>query len=183
MYFDPLSAWLVSLIADGIMIAEEKSNRGAGAEYNQRCIQDYNRFLNGDIRRIKEKYGLILAEDAYKQIQLHIQSTKRCLQFCTNVQITIDLDNQEYIISVLEECSKKYDEYYKKYSLEEYRQKAEWFKNAAIEARQKKEQYAKKLEEKRIKEEQEREKQQATSNILLVIGLVIFVGFIIFFFS
>ena len=183
MYFDPLSAWLVSLIADGIIIAGEKSNRGAGAEYNQRCIQDYNRFLNGDIRRIKEKYGLILAEDAYKQIQLHITSTKRCLQFCTNVQITIDLDNQEYIISVLEECAKKYDQYYKKYSNDDDRQKAEWFKNTAVEARQRKERYARELEETRIREAKEREKQQNTSNILMVVGLVIFVAFIIFFFS
>jgi len=181
MYFDPLSAWLVSLIADGLIIAGEKSNRGAGAEYNKKCIQDYNRSLNGDIRRIKKDYGS--AEAAYKQIQLRIKSTKRSLQFCTNVQIIIDLDNQEYIISILEECSKKYEEYYKKYSIEEDYQKAEWFKNAAIEARQKKERYEKGLEENRIKAEKEREKQQTTSNILLVIGLVVFVGFVIFFFS
>ena len=179
MYFDPLSAWLVSLIADGIMIAGEKSNRGAGAEYNQKCIRDYNRFLNGDIRRIKEKYGLVLAEAAYKQIQIHIRATKQSLQFCTNPQIVIDLDNQEYIIDVLEECAKRYG----KYTYDEAIKKAEWYKNAAIEARQKKEQYAKELEESRIKEEKEREKQQTTSNILLVIGLVVFVGFVIFFFS
>lgn len=183
MYFDPLSAWLVSLIADGIIIAGEKSNRGAGEDFNQRYIKDYNKFLNGDIRRIKEKYGLILAEHAYKQIQLHIKATKKCLEFCTNVQITIDLDNQEYIISVLEECFKKYDCYYKEYSSEDYRQKAEWFRNSAIEARQRKDQYAKELEESRVKEAKEQEKQKTISNILMVVGLIIFVVFIIFFFS
>ena len=60
MYFDPLSAWLVSLIADGIIIAGEKSNSGAGAEFNQKCIEDYNKYLNADIRRIKSKFMIYL---------------------------------------------------------------------------------------------------------------------------
>ena len=191
MYFDPLTAWLVSLIADGIMIAGEKSNRGAGAEFNQRYIQDCNKFLNGNIRRIKEKYGLILAEAAYKQIQIYIRGVKQSLQFCTNAKIVIDLDNQEYIINVLEECAKKYSQslnnealkQYNKYSYDEVIEKAQWFNNAAIEARRKKEQYTKELEEKRIKEKKELEKQQNTSIILLVIGIVLFVVFFIIFLS
>ena len=179
MYFDPLSAWLVSLIADGIIIAGEKSNSGACAEFNQKCIEDYNKYLNADIRRIKSKFGLILAEGAYQQIQIRIRATKQSLSLCSNAYIIIDLDNQEYIIDVLEECAKRYS----KYTYDEAVKKAEWYKNAATEARQRKERYAKELEETRIREAKEREKQQKTSNILLVIGLIIFVVFIIFFFS
>lgn len=181
MYFDPLSAWLVTLIGNGILIADEKSRGGTIAEYHQKNIEQSNRSLNADIRRIKEKYGITLAEMAYEQIECHIKAIKKSYSFeAANGQIVIDLDNQEYIIAVLEECAERFSQYE---SVEKYRQKAEWYKNAAIEAKQRKERYAKELEEARIKESKEREKQQTTSNILLVIGLVIFVGFIIFFFS
>lgn len=178
MYFDPLSAWLVALISNGIAIVDEKSKTGTIDEYHRKNIEQYNRFLNADIRRIKERHGVAYPEAAYNEIQIHIKATQRNLSFHQG-QINIDLENQEFIISLLEECAK----YYSEFSSEKFHQKAEWFKNAAIEARQKKEQYAKKLEENRIKEEKEREKQQTTSKILLVIGLVVFVGFVIFFFS
>ena len=124
---------------------------------------------------------MILAEEAYKQIQLQIKVTKDSFSFqYAHGQIVIDLDNQEYIIAVLEECAKRFSKYE---SVDEYRQKAEWYRNAAIEARHRKEQYAKEIEETRIREAKEREKQQTMSNIYLVVGLVIFVAFIIFFFS
>lgn len=181
MYFDPLSAWLVALIANGIAIVDEKSKGGSIAEYHQKSIQQSNRMLNADIRRIKEKYGLTLAEMAYEQIERHIKVIKKSYSFeAANGQILIDLDNQEYIIAVLEECAKQFSKYE---SVEKYRQKAQWYKNAAIEAKRRKEQYAKELEETRIKETKQREKGQTMSNIYLVVGFIIFIAFIIFFFS
>lgn len=182
MYFDPLSTWLVVLIADGINIAGEKfGGNSAQAEYDRKRIKQGNEWLNGDIRRVKNKYGVTLPEMAYDQIQLHIRTTRNSLVFkYTNAPIVIDLDNQEYIISVLEACAKRYSE---QSPVEEHRNKAKFFKNAAVEARRRKEQYAKELEETRIREAKEREKQQTMSNIYLVIGLAIFVAFIIFFFS
>lgn len=166
-------------MADGIAIVDEKSK--GGREYHQKNIQQSNRMLNADIRRIKEKYGLILAEMAFEQIQLHIKVTKKSYPFqSANGQIVIDLDNQEYIIAILEECAKKFSQYE---SVEKYRQKAEWYKNSAIEVRKRTEQYAKELEETRIREAKQREKDQTMSNVYLVIGLIIFVAFIIFFFS
>ena len=181
MYFDPLSTWLVVLIADGINIANEKlGGNSAQEEYDRERIKQGNEWLNGDIRRVKNKYGLVLPEMAYDQIQLHIRTTRNSFVFKhTNAPIVIDLDNQEYIIDLLEACSKCYG----KYSHDDAKKKSQWYKNAAIEARQKKDQYARDLEEKRIKEAKEREKQQTTSDILTVIGLIIFIVFIIFFFS
>ena len=184
MYFDPLSAWLVALIADGIMIAEEKCSGGTIDEYHRKIVMQGNESLNGEIRAIKRMYSLNQAELAFNQIKQKIHLSKNSYFFkSANGQIVIDLDNQEYIISLLEECAKKYDEYYKEYKKEEQRQKAVWFKKTAIEARQRKERCARELEETRIREAKEREKQQTTSNILLVIGLIFFVAFIIFFFS
>ena len=181
MYFDPLSTWLVVLISDGLIISGERSGgKVALSEYNQKVIKQSNGILNGQIRRIKDKYGLILAEQAYEQIKLQINVTKNSFSFqYAHGQIVIDLDNQDYIIAVLEECAKKYTEYYSKYSDEEYLRKSEWYKSAAIEAQKKKELYRKQLEETKIKEEKER----ALSNVYLVVGLVIFVAFIVFFFS
>ena len=181
MYFDPLSTWLVTLVADGIIVAGEKFDGGSSqAQYDQARIKQGNEWLNGDIKRVKEKYGLVLPEAAYEQIQRHIKATKNLLVFKhTDAPIVIDLDNQEYIIELLEACSKLYSNY----SYEEAQTKTQWYKNAAIEARKRKEQYAIKIEQTRIKESEEKEKQQTMSNIYLVIGLVLFVAFIIFFFS
>ena len=181
MYFDPLSAWLVALIANGIAIVDEKSKGGSIAEYHQKSIQQSNRILNADIRRIKEKYGLTLAEMAYEQIERHIKVIKKSYSFeAANGQIVIDLDNQEYIIAVLEECAKQFSKYE---SVEKYRKKAEWYKNAAVEARRKKELYAKELEENHIRKSKQQEKDQTASNICLVVGLIVVVAFIVFFFS
>ena len=180
MYFDPLSTWLVALIADGIVISGERGRSGSAAEYNQKRVKQANAMLNGDIRRVKEKYGLVLPEMAYEQIQLHIRVTKNSFSFqYAHGQITIDLDNQDYIIALLEACSKWYSEY----SYDEAKKKAEWYRNAANEARRRKELHAKELEEARIKEVKQRESDQAMSNIFLVVGLIIFVAFIIFIFS
>lgn len=181
MYFDPLSAWLVTLIADGVIVAGERSRGGSASEYYQKRVKQANDMLNGDIRRVKNKYGLDLPEKAYEQIQLHIRVTKNSFSFqYAHGQIVLDLDNQEYIIAILEECAKRFSQYD---SVEKYRQKAEWYKNAAIEARRRKELYAKDLEETRIREAKQRGINHTMSNIFLVVGLIIFVAFIALFFS
>ena len=181
MFFDPISTWLVVLIADGMLIADEKCKSKSVAEIDRNRVKRCNEMLNGDIRRIKNKYGLILAEEAYNQIKLHINVTKNSFSFqYAHGQIVIDIDNQEYIIQVLEACAERYSKYD---NVEEYHKKAEWYKNAAIEARRKKEEYEQELEVTRVAEENRKEKERAMSNVYLVIGLAIFVAFIIFFFS
>lgn len=178
MYFDPLSAWLVALIADGIIIADRNfGTNSARSEYDQKRIKMSNELLNGDIRRVKKDWGLTCPEHVYEQIQMYIWVTQRDPAFkSANGRIIIDLDNQEYIIAVLEECAKRYSE---QSPVEEHREKAKFFKNAAIEARKRQEQYIVELEE----EAKEQEKQQATSNVLLVIGLIIIVAFVVSIFS
>lgn len=182
MYFDPLSAWLVALIADGINIADRNLGvNSARVEYDKKNIKLHNEMLNGNIRRVKEEWGLSCPEHVYEQIQMHIWVTQRDPAFkSANGRIIIDLDNQEYIIAVLEECAKRYSE---ESPVEEHREKAKFFKNAAVEARKRYEQYTIEFEKKRIKDAEEQEKQQATSNVLLVIGLIIIVAFVVFIFS
>lgn len=177
MFFDPISSWLVVLIADGVVASWDKGRSGAAASgYEQKHVKQANAALNGDIRRVKNKYGLNLPEMAYEQIKLHINITRNSFSFQhANGQIVLDLDNQEYIIALLEACSK----WYGKHPYGEDRKKAEWYKNAAIEARRQKDLYTQELEENRIREAEQREKEQALSNIYVVVGLTIFVAFII----
>ena len=180
MYFDPLSSWLVALIADGIAIADERSRGSSISEYNQKHVIQANKMLNGDIRRVKDSYGLHLPELAYQKIQLHIRVTKNSYSFqYAHGQITIDLDNQEYIIALLEACS----EWYSKYSYDEAKQKTEWYKNAADEARRRKALYAKELEATRIQEATQKKTIRAIGCVYLIIGLVFLATFIIFSFS
>lgn len=181
MFFDPVSTWLVVLIADGILVSDERIKSKDVKELDQKHVKQSNIFLNAQIRKIKEKYGLTLAEEAFNQIKLQINTTKNSFSFqYAHGQIVIDSDNQEYIIQVLEACSERYIKYD---SVEEYRQKAEWYKTAAVEARKKKEQYVKELEVTRAEDEKRKEKERALSVMYLVVGLVIFVAFIVFFFS
>ena len=177
MYFDPLSSWLVSLLSSGIVLADEKSRGTSALEYDQKRIKQYNTMLNGDIRNVKKKYGLMLPETALKQIKIHITATKKCFGFqYANGQIIIDLDNQEYIVELLQACERecrKYD------NVEEYRKKAEWYRNKAAEAKRRKERYANELAATRIKEAKVKEQQQFESNAYVAIGCFLIFGFIV----
>lgn len=180
MYFDPFSAFLVNLIADGIVVAGEKSRGSSASEYDQQCVKQRNEFLNADIRQLKNKFGLRLPELAFESIQRSISVTKDSFAMrYANGQIVIDLDNQEYIVALLEECSKSYSQY----SHDSAKQKAEWFKNASIEARRRMEICAKELEATRIREAKQRENEQYISFIFMVIGIMIFFAFLILIFS
>ena len=181
MYFDPLSAWLVSLIADGIIIADEKTRGGSASEYEEKRIQQGNAMLNGDIRRIKAKYGYDLPEMALDQVKLHIRVTQNSFPFQKAYgRIVIDLDNQDYIIELLEKCADSYLPYT---SVDQFRQKVETYRNEAAEAKRRRAIHAKALEEAQAREAKQREHDQTMSNIYLVVGLIIFFAFIIFFFS
>lgn len=178
MYFDPLSTWLVVLIADGIILFNEKTKSKAAVEYSQKVVKQNNSILNAQIRRIREQYGLNYPEEAYKKIKRQINAIQRSWSFqYAHGQIIIDIDNQDYIIDILEACSKYCNGKGEIY--EEYRQRAEWYKNAASEAKKRKSLYVEELEE----IHRQKEKERTMSNIYLVIGLFVFVVFIIFFFS
>ena len=132
MYFDPLSAWLVTLIADGIVISEEKfGGKSTLKQYDIDKVIQGNKILNSDIRSLKHKYGLNFPETVYKKIELRIKNTKNSLSFQRlNEQIILDLDNQEYIILLLEACAKQYS---RNSPVEEHKRKYELSSENAIE--------------------------------------------------
>lgn len=178
MYFDPVSSWLVALIADGIIVANDRIGNDRLSKFHQDCIKQANESLNRDIRNIKYEYGLNDAIIAYEEIERLITSTITFVNGRPGV-VVIDMDNQEYIIELLEECSKCCRKpSYKKAHLDAALDAA-WYKDAAIEARKRKEQYAIRLEENRIREEKERR----LSNIYTFVGILIFIAFLVFCFS
>ena len=177
MYFDPLSGWLVALIANGVSLANEITiGDSALAERDRERAKQSNQWLNNVIRKEKNRTGLSMPEYSYDRIQSFINTCRRSSPFkYGKTAIRIDMDNQEYIIDLLEACSQKYSQY----SDENRCNKAKWFKNAANEARRRKEQYAKMLEE----EAKEKQKQLTESNIYFAIGMVLVVLFVIFLIS
>ena len=77
MYFDPLSTWLVTLIADGIIVAEEKLGGGtAQAKYDQERIKQGNEGLNGNIRKVRKDYELYSPEWAYEKYNVILEQQK-----------------------------------------------------------------------------------------------------------
>lgn len=178
MYFEPISAWLVALIADGIILIDEKSRGPTVTEYNQKHVKQSNEILNNNIRRVRKDYGLGLPEMAFEKIKLHIQTTQKDFSFrYAHGQILIDLDNQDYIIELLEACEKRFSQHS---IVEEYRKKAEWYKSAANEAKRRKEEYIKKCEEERILNEKTQEKEKTMTIVYTVIGFLIIAVFIAF---
>ena len=137
MYFDPVSSWLVVLIINGVELAEEKiGGRIAQSRSEREYIKERNKWLNAELRKIDD----LDPEAAFRRIERAIKYTHLSPE-----QITIRLANQDYIITILEKCAKKYSEY----SYEEAREKAAWYQKAASEAKQKREQHMKQLKEKK----------------------------------
>ena len=72
MYFDPLTSWLVALIADGIVISSEHVSDSKMSEHYKENGRRINAGVNGDISRIKTR-GYFSAENALENIKATIE--------------------------------------------------------------------------------------------------------------
>ena len=131
MFFDPFSTWLVFLLAYVVIVANEKwGSRSALGKWEQECIMQNNRDLNDAIRCVKESVGY--SEEAYEKIRCHIGfAANRYPSNGSRQYIVIDLDNQEYIIGLLEKSAKMYGEQ----TDESSQRKAEVYRSVVIEAK------------------------------------------------
>ncbi len=176
MFFDPVSTWLVTVLVNGATAAKEKWGDVGLTEYEKECVAQRNQFLNDFIRREKKSFGLACPDDTLGDIKRYIDRnfTNSYLFEPGRGQIVIKLDNQDYIIELLDACAKLYG----KYSTEEAQKKEEWYRNAAIEARKRKEQYITARKEARIREAREAKQNAIVGAVFLVVGLA-FLVFII----
>lgn len=181
MCFDPLSALILTSLINGVEIISEKMRRDSSDEYYRDALKMSNKLLNGTIRGIREKSGVELCpEITLDQIQGHIRASRNCCPAvrCGYGEITIDPDNQEYIINLLEKCAAQYREYEERYSKstklsETYRERAESYEKTIAEAKELKEKHAMKLKEEQIA-------QEKTDMYIVGILLVVIVAVILF---
>lgn len=181
MYFDPLSTWLVVLIANGINLASEKCGGNvAQTVYEHECATKVNEWLNKELRWIKKKHGVRNANWAFDEVHQCITRASKSYPFnCSRGEIIIELDNQDYLIELLEECAKQYTNRRIKFYLSEEGKDAEWYKNAAIEARRLRTKY---LHETRLKEEQQKKNEAIGCGFLIVLSFA-FIVLLVYFFS
>lgn len=177
MYFDPISAWLVTLLVDGAEIICEKTKAGSVDDYYKECLQRTNDNLNGSIRMVKRKYSLDLPDMALKQVQQWVNVANKSYEIQHGYgHIVIYPDNQEYIIELLEACVKKYSEYKTKFpnSADEYQEKIKKYNQVIGEVRKQKEKQLIEIEENKIREEKSKENEKLVTVILVLIVVFIF---------
>jgi len=180
MWFEPGFGLLTALLFDSVEFLAERTRGGTIDDYYRESVATSNRMLNNDIRRVKEKYGLKLAEMALKQIQMHVEIFhKNFTVQQAHGKIIIDQDNFDYIIALLEKCAnddrtyaaKIYSEGYTE-GAEKYRKKAEMYQQLVDDVKIKKERRLKELAEEKVRKEQEK---ASGMNVLLVFLALVFI--------
>ena len=180
LFFDPVSAFIVAAVADSIIIYSEKSKNGSSEEYVEKRIREGNLSLNGDIKRIKQRYRVLFPDRALEEIKMNIENTKKNFSLYNAYgRVVIDLENQDYIIALLDACEKKYrdDE-----RLPGFQEQADWYKAKATELRRRREKYANKLNDEKIQNKIAREKSESKNNLYILLGAAVIIVFILFVF-
>lgn len=170
MYMDPTSALLVALLFDSIEIISEKTRGGSIDQYHREQIAQMNRSLNANIRKTKERHGVTLPDFTIRDIKSHIRVAKSNFTLQQGYgSIIIEPDNLDYIVSLLEASVKNYEE---RGSVEEYRIKAEKYREAIETIKNQKEIQEKAAEEMRIKREKEAEVEAQVEGVVKLFGIV-----------
>ena len=198
MYFDPLTAWLVALLADGAVIAGNHTSSSKMNQYYKEGAKRTNDMMNGSILSIRDN-GYASAESALNDIKFQIEWAQKSYEISNRYEeLKISRESYEFILKLCEEskvyCEKQYDLYFRLYkkrinngeysndltdlrqTMDKFQYKAKEYQSILVEAQ--------KGREKAIQKEQERAKKLADSDSnsviilksLLVIGLCI-VGF------
>lgn len=167
MYFDPLSSWIVLLLVNGATVVNEKTGvNEAQEEHERECEARWNNWLNIDIKKLQDQWGLNSPEYSLEKIKSYIQRTEKQYPFnCGRGNIFLDRDSQKYVIALLEKCATIYDA---KLDVES-QEKAKWYKDTVSEARKLESQYA----EIHTERERDREKRENKKFLYLLIGGVI----------
>ena len=116
MYFDPLTAWLVALISDGIIISgEHVSNSKIVQHYKDRAKRT-NSVMNSSILTIRNK-GYYSAEAALNRIKIHVELAQKAYEIRQGyAKLEISKESFDFIIKLCEECRADYLKQYETYS-------------------------------------------------------------------
>lgn len=116
MYFDPLTSWLVALIADGISISGSRVSNSQMAQHYRESAKRTNAIMNGSILRIRDK-GYFSAESALNDIKLHVEWAESSYEIKHRyAKLEISKDSFDFIVKLCEECKKEHLEQYETYA-------------------------------------------------------------------
>ena len=101
MYFDPLTTWIVALLADGIILSGENVSDAEVAQYYKKQVKESNANLNAELRHR-------LANKNYS-ISFEMGRVTHLLEYYKNRfeyrygAVQLDPDVQELVINLYEE--------------------------------------------------------------------------------
>lgn len=115
MFFDPLTAWLVTLIGDGIVISSNHTSNSKMAQHYRECGKLTNDSMNTNILNIRNK-GYYSAENALEKIKHHVEYAQNSYAIKYGyVKLEISSESYEFIIKLCEECRTDFWEKYETY--------------------------------------------------------------------
>lgn len=116
MFFDPLTAWLVVLIGDGLTISSQYIGNSEMAQHYKKMAKMHNDIMNGSILSLRNK-GYSSAEYALQQIKHHVEFAQKQSGICNGyAQLEISRESYEFIIKLCEECKTDYYNQYETFS-------------------------------------------------------------------
>ncbi len=113
MYFDPLTTWIVTLLADGIILSGEHECRYETRLYYEKIAKETNVRLNGDLRRLLGTYSN-LAEFQVRQIRYTLECYRKKFEYRYGA-MELDPDVQERILILFKKYVIEHQEVLKKH--------------------------------------------------------------------
>lgn len=113
MYFDPLTTWLVVLLADGIILGNEQGSDYKTRLYYEKKAEETNVLLNGDLRRLLGTYSH-LADFQVREIRHFLECYRKRFEYRYGA-MKLDHDVQERILTLFEKYVNEHQEIIKKH--------------------------------------------------------------------
>ena len=108
MYFDPLTSWIVVLLANGVSLAGEHVSDAEVTQYYKNKVKESNHMLNSQLRhRLTQKYYLVDSEIQHTVWLLDYYKKK--FEYRYGV-VELEPDVQQLIINLYKECIDKHTE-------------------------------------------------------------------------
>lgn len=116
MFFDPLTSWLVVLIADSISASSNHVSNAQMAEHYRNSAKRTNSIMNGSILALRNK-GYVSAEYALRDIKVYVEWAQKSYEISHGyAKLEISRESFEFIIKLCEECKAKFSNDYETYS-------------------------------------------------------------------
>lgn len=108
MYFDPLTAWLIALFADGTVTSVGHVGSSKMDQHRKRWAKMTNDFMNASILCLRDK-GYSSAESALNDIKSHVEYARKSYEISQGyAKLEISKESFDFIIKLCEQCKADY---------------------------------------------------------------------------